>query len=481
MKKFFTLAFLLFNLITFSQNEYDALRYSYLQPIGTARYSSLGGSYNAIGADISTLFSNPAGLGVYKISEFTLTPGFTILFSKSSYLNSAMNDNQFAFKFPNIGVVFVGNTAQEKGWTRWQIGFGINSLASFNRNFFIEGHSPNTSIVDVFYADAIGTPYYKLDPFSTQLAYNTYLIDTVGTVSSYERVIEGGVLQQNNIYSRGGGHDFSIAFAGSFEDKLYLGIGLGIPSVRFKMENYYKEYDDADTIPDFKMLSYNNYLTTKGSGINARFGLIYQIGKHLRLGMSFHTPSSISLKDNYNSVVRADLETNTFESSSPQGIFKYRITTPFRFEYGVSILHPYIGLFSISHEMVNYYQARIRSTDYSFSHENENITSSFKTGHNIKAGVEIKLPLLAVRGGFAWYGSPYKLHLNDASTKIISGGMSYREKLYFFDISYSFQIQKVDYYLYNPALLQSIGKELEPANLKHYGHYLFFTIGFKIE
>lgn len=481
MKNLIFTLFSLYAFVLFSQNEIDALRYSYLIPLGTARYSSLGGAYNAVGADLATLFSNPAGMGIYKKSEFTITPGFGLLFSNSTYLHSSMIDNQFAFKLPNIGMVFVGNTGEEKGWNRWQFGFGFNSLAGFNRNFFIEGHNRNTSIVDAFYADAIGTPYYKLDPFSTLLAYNTYLIDTVGTVSSYERILEGGVLQQNNIYSTGGVHDFSFAFSSSYEDKLYVGFGIGIPSVRFKAENYYKEFDDADTIAGFKMLSYNTYLTTKGTGINARLGLIYRFNDFFRIGMAFQTPSSISLKDNYNAVMRADLETNTFESSSQQGVFKYRITTPFRFEYGITLLHPKIGLFSLSHEMVNYYQARIRSKDYSFNSANENIMTYFQTGHNLKAGVEIKLPIFAIRSGFAWYGSPFKRNLNDASTKVFSAGFSYRENSYFFDFTYSLRIQKEDYYIYNPAILESIGKELKPASLSHYGHYLLFTLGFKLD
>lgn len=60
-----------FSIWSIAQNEEDVLRYSQIEFSGTARYVGLGGAYGAIGADFSSLSSNPAGIGVYKRSEFT--------------------------------------------------------------------------------------------------------------------------------------------------------------------------------------------------------------------------------------------------------------------------------------------------------------------------------------------------------------------------------------------------------------------------
>ena len=48
----------------FSQNEVDALRYSQLNLSGTARFTSMGGAFGALGGDMSSMTVNPAGIGV---------------------------------------------------------------------------------------------------------------------------------------------------------------------------------------------------------------------------------------------------------------------------------------------------------------------------------------------------------------------------------------------------------------------------------
>ena len=49
----------------FAQDDADLLRYSMLNPIGTARYNAMGGAFGALGANFTTLSTNPAGIGFY--------------------------------------------------------------------------------------------------------------------------------------------------------------------------------------------------------------------------------------------------------------------------------------------------------------------------------------------------------------------------------------------------------------------------------
>ena len=49
-----------------AQNEEDALRYSNVFFGGTARYMGVGGAFGALGADISVLNINPAGMARFK-------------------------------------------------------------------------------------------------------------------------------------------------------------------------------------------------------------------------------------------------------------------------------------------------------------------------------------------------------------------------------------------------------------------------------
>ena len=65
-KYYFSLSFLIITSVCFAQNEEDALRYSNLHFGGTARYIGVSGAFGALGADISVLSVNPAGMARYK-------------------------------------------------------------------------------------------------------------------------------------------------------------------------------------------------------------------------------------------------------------------------------------------------------------------------------------------------------------------------------------------------------------------------------
>ena len=45
---------------------------------GTARYVGMGGAMDALGAEISTISTNPAGLGLFRSSQISATGGFTM-------------------------------------------------------------------------------------------------------------------------------------------------------------------------------------------------------------------------------------------------------------------------------------------------------------------------------------------------------------------------------------------------------------------
>ena len=52
-----------------AQNIYQLEDYSNNDLSGTARYVGMGGAMNALGADISLMSSNPAGIGLYRRSD----------------------------------------------------------------------------------------------------------------------------------------------------------------------------------------------------------------------------------------------------------------------------------------------------------------------------------------------------------------------------------------------------------------------------
>ena len=57
---------LLFTGPLFAQNASDVLRYSYLQPGGTARSLGAGNAFGALGAEFGAISQNPAGLALFR-------------------------------------------------------------------------------------------------------------------------------------------------------------------------------------------------------------------------------------------------------------------------------------------------------------------------------------------------------------------------------------------------------------------------------
>src|SRR5690606_2345597 len=125
------IAAILFMISTIYANSYaqvvsDALLLSEkLQP-STARSAAVGGALGALGGDLSTLFSNPAGIAVDRSSECTLSPGMQFGNIRTTFLaDSALpssKSNRTGFNFGGAGFIF----APEMGGNDWKnINFGL--------------------------------------------------------------------------------------------------------------------------------------------------------------------------------------------------------------------------------------------------------------------------------------------------------------------------------------------------------------------
>ena len=74
--KYFLLAALgLMTVPALAQETYQDTKLAENSLNGTARYVGMGGAMEALGADISTIGSNPAGIGLFKKSQLSLSAG----------------------------------------------------------------------------------------------------------------------------------------------------------------------------------------------------------------------------------------------------------------------------------------------------------------------------------------------------------------------------------------------------------------------
>ena len=101
------------------QTEEDALRYSFLDFGGTARYNSVAGAFGALGADLSVLSVNPAGMARFKSSEWSITPQIGLQNSTTQFTGNDATNGHESFVIGNLGVVGVIKAAQESP-TLWK-------------------------------------------------------------------------------------------------------------------------------------------------------------------------------------------------------------------------------------------------------------------------------------------------------------------------------------------------------------------------
>ncbi|HQB22136.1 MAG TPA: hypothetical protein PLW23_07130, partial [Bacteroidales bacterium] len=136
----------------FAQNEIDALRYSYLIPGGTARYNAMGGSFGALGADLSVMSFNPAGLGVFRSSELTFSTGFVLTQNFATINDNRASDFDFNFNINNISYLSSIKLKQNNSLKALNFGFSYNRLNNFNENIIIENPKSVNSMTDWFAA-----------------------------------------------------------------------------------------------------------------------------------------------------------------------------------------------------------------------------------------------------------------------------------------------------------------------------------------
>jgi len=442
-----------------AQSDADALRFSMLNYGSTARTLGMGNSFGALGADFSSLSTNPAGIALYRRSEFSFSPMFSNRTIHTDYIGQENSDNFFKFSFGNLGIVWASSRSNTKSsWKGMSFGIGYNRTNDFSGRYIASAGNGKNSLLDNYLEDLSGVDPDDIPgnyPFDIDLAWQTFLIDTFssgGNVQYFSALPFAGATQTKSVETKGGQGEWDFTFGGNFDDKLYLGLTLGITSIRYVEESTWEEKDTEDTIPFFTSYQYNQDLKTSGSGLNLKFGAIYKPTDVIRLGLAIHTPTWYTLVDEYSTSIKTDLQDGNIRSyAGPIFIpFDYNITTPFRVLTSFGLILGKQGLFNVDYEYLNYNQARIKPVDRSFAADfnpvNNALRKKYAGSHNIRAGVEFRVEQLRFRAGGFYSTSPFHVAYkdskeNDLSRYGLTTGFGFREKKYFFDIGYSWSQQ----------------------------------------
>ena len=111
-----SLGLCLFALNVSAQNETDALRLSSISPGGTARSIGLANAFGALGADGVSIAINPAGMGLFRTSEISLTPGFDVNNVRSNYYGTSASNSMARFYLGNFTLALNSPNAKDNDW-----------------------------------------------------------------------------------------------------------------------------------------------------------------------------------------------------------------------------------------------------------------------------------------------------------------------------------------------------------------------------
>ncbi|HPE76939.1 MAG TPA: hypothetical protein PLC80_12680 [Draconibacterium sp.] len=477
-----------------AQDLADALRYSNIQVQGTARSAAMGNAFGALGGDFTSVSINPAGIGVYRSSEFTVTPIFGNTSVESNYLGTKRESSDFKFSLNNIGYVYsVPVAAQnEAGIVNINFGLGYNRVSDFNSDAVIQGNNVDGSFMD-YIADRANRGIWS--DFYEELAWKTdVLIKDENNNEYYSDLQDANYGQsQRKTYSKNGSIDeYSLAMGLNFNHKLYLGLAWGINDLYYRQGTTIYENDDAGNIPYVNNFQFNEYLTTYGVGHNFKFGVIYKPVNQLRLGVSIHTPTFYRLSDDFSTTMYSDITYDdgreTYQEDSPYNEYDYHLQTPLRTTFSGAYVIGKSGIISVDYELLNYGKAKLKNggDGENFYDQNAEINEAYKTSGNLRIGAEVMATKnFSLRGGFEYLQSPYNKNafgtkqLNaDANTLVYAGGIGYRTGSFFADLAYRYSTLKNYDYPY-PIPVKEIYPMPEAASFKTIKNDVIFTLGFR--
>ena len=434
MKKIFFIACLLslFMVYAHAQETYENTKLIDNDLNGTARYVGMGGAMEALGADISVINSNPAGIGLFRRSSGSVSFGLVSQDGASSFKNG----NKTNASFDQAGFVY-----SMRDGRRTFINFGFNYHKSKNFDYILNAASGlnGASQHKLSYMKALANEN-NLDKTSSgwrgKFAYTSQLdnlyYNTLMMTSS-----DGFFYNDASRYEFGraetgyiGEYDFNTSV--NVNDRVYLGITIGIHDVHYTGHSLYNEALvnlNNQTVGD---ITVNDERRITGTGYNASFGIIFRPvdASPFRIGLSVTTPTWYDLKtSNYTYLIN---NTKADGGGKLQGdypnyttgeSYEFKLFTPWKF--GVSLGHTvgnYLAL-GASYEYADYSRLDTRVNDgydveywgdvyeHSSSDEpmNRHTRETLKAVSTLKIGAEAKMmPNLAVRAGYNYVSPMFK-------------------------------------------------------------------------
>lgn len=490
-----------------AQETYDNAQLATKDLNGTARYVGMGGAMEALGADLSTIGTNPAGIGMFRRSMVAGSFGFNSQQDAKSFGNA----NKTNMSFDQAGFVYSMRSGRH---SMLNFGFNYTKSKNFDQILTAAGRLNNASqnkLSAMKNANGVYTlqdknnglvsnsgAYSQADYLYSNVLFNHYDANNPNDPNNATLTDKGVIVNQTTglpVYYNATGYDFGRSttgyigqydfnVSGNSNDRFYWGFTVGIYDVHYNSSSLYSEnlVDGDKAIGDVAM---NDERKITGTGFDVKAGLIFRPAEEspFRIGLYVHTPTWYDLTTRNYTVL--DNKTSEAYGSSDYGksseSYDFKFYTPWRF--GVSLGHTvgnYLAL-GATYEYADYTTNDIRVNDggevdywgnyYETSSRDEamkqNIKNSLKGVHTVKLGMEFKPEKnFAVRLGYNYqsamynkngfkdgsqesYGTYYASttdYTNWKDTHRFTAGVGYNYGKFSFDLAYQYSQTNGDFY-----------------------------------
>ena len=325
MKKIVLIVSLCIGALTIhAQSIYDAAKIIDKDFSGSARFVGMGGAMGALGGDLSTMRTNPAGIGIYRSNDAAATIGFTSMELDANYIGNKDNHEKNRFSFDNIGFVFSTKMGDYTALRYLNFGFNYQRGKSFYKNMSMGGllnRGPNDEFISQTFMMAQQAEEMGVAGINTDTPFEDDRLGWLGALGYYGGLVHDfgedgyGVgnfdTPNSEFYSKESGgidqYDFNVAL--NLNDRFYLGLTIGAYDVNYKKYSIYDEdlggANEDGTNSQYSQLQSFNRIS--GSGFDFKLGAIVRPFEYspLRIGMAIHSPTFYKLTLETRSILRA--------------------------------------------------------------------------------------------------------------------------------------------------------------------------------
>lgn len=456
MKKIVFAAFALAAVLPVAaQDTYESARLLGSDLNGTARYVGMGGAMEALGADISTISTNPAGIGLFRHSTASVSFGFVSQggankfdglsttnmsfdqagfvysshFNSDTYINLGFNYHKSRNFDQILSAANSLNNCSQNGLTYYKGTLGTAGRGGYTLDY----NKQNEIIGWDGSSDWRAQTYSQADYLNANALMLTEYFDQNGKFDDWQIYYYDANGYTFDRAHRGWIADYDFNLSGNVNNRFYWGITVGVKDVNYRGYSEYGEkllvHDESGKAYEAGGVAIGDDRKIKGSGVDVKFGFIVRPVEEspFRIGAYVSTPTWYNLTSSnstyYLNNAYDPLDNNrpigTWDDGESNESYDFQYYTPWKF--GLSLGHTVGSVLAIGagYEYTDYgasqnriidgydsyYDVDESSKDHQMKHNTE---ASLKGVHTLKAGVEVKpAPGLSLRAGYNYVSAGY--------------------------------------------------------------------------